>query len=310
MNLLYVALALLLEQLRPLEAGRVLAVLGRVTGAVAAWLTAAGRAGERAGQVAWLVLVPGAMLFSWLVWQALCGVSPILGGVFNGVVLYTAIAYHRETRLFAAVLLALSTADHEGARAKLEEWRGERHPGAGASEMARLAIEQGLVAGHRWFFGPVFWFALLPGPLGAVMYRMSHALYKDWGGGPDGRVMPFGRFSVAAFAVIDALPARATALSYAVIGNFEDALYCWRTQSARWPDRLSGILVASGAGALGVRLGLPVHGADGVIDRPEVGTGHKAEVIHMQRAAQLVWRVLVLWMLILALLGVAGWVSR
>ena len=44
----------------------------------------------------------------------------------------------------------------------------------------------------------------------------------------------FGWFARAGFRRIDWIPARLTAVSFAIVGDFEDAVYCWRTQAAQW----------------------------------------------------------------------------
>ncbi len=104
-----------------------------------------------------------------------------------------------------------------------------------------------------------------------------------------------------------------TAFAFAVVGDFEDAVYCWRTQAGRWADRSSGILLSSGAGALGVRLGQPIvdpvqadEGGDG---SPLLGVGEEADPDFMQSTIGLVWRTLVLILLILVLVAVAGWMG-
>ena len=104
-----------------------------------------------------------------------------------------------------------------------------------------------------------------------------------------------------------------TMVAFAIVGDFEDAVYCWRTQAAQWADRPSGILLASGAGALGVRLGLPVTEAplaeEQGDDRPELGTGEDADPDFMQSTIGLVWRTLVLAVFLLALVWVSGWIG-
>jgi adenosylcobinamide-phosphate synthase len=77
-----------------------------------------------------------------------------------------------------------------------------------------------------------------------------------------------------------------------------------------WADRTSGILIAAGAGALGVRLGMPVHETGDIVERPEMGVGDEADADFMQSTVGLVWRALVLCLLMLALLAIAGWVGR
>lgn len=93
------------------------------------------------------------------------------------------------------------------------------------------------------------------------------------------------------------------------MGDFEGAIYCWRTQAVLWPDKSSAILLASGAGALGVRLGMPVHESGGIVDRPELGQGDEASADYMQSTVGLIWRALLVCLFLLVLVGLAGWVG-
>jgi len=116
----------------------------------------------------------------------------------------------------------------------------------------------------------------------------------------------FPTFSARVFSIIDWLPARATAAAFAIVGDFEDAMYCWRTQSARWPDRNAGIVLAGGAGALGVQLGLPLAEGAEAGEGVALGLGEPAGIDFLQSAVGLVWRATVLWMILLLLLGLAS----
>jgi len=82
----------------------------------------------------------------------------------------------------------------------------------------------------------------------------------------------FGSFARQAFYWLEWLPIRLTAATFAIVGDFEDTVYCWRTQAASWPDSEAGILLASGAGALGVRLGMPIPQGGLPLDRPELAS--------------------------------------
>ena len=122
-------------------------------------------------------------------------------------------------------------------------------------------------------------------------------------------LITFGAFGVFAKRVYDVMewPAvRLTAIAFAVVGDFEDAVYCWRTQAASWPDRNLGIVLAAGAGAMGVRLGMPISEANGLVEpRPELGMGESADVAFLDSTVGLLWRSLVVWVFLLGLLSVA-----
>jgi adenosylcobinamide-phosphate synthase len=145
-----------------------------------------------------------------------------------------------------------------------------------------------------------------------VAYRLALYFNREWGERTEPEFGDFGRFSAEAFSLLDWLPVRATGVAFAVVGDFEGAIYCWRSQAGRWPDPSAGVLLASGAGALGVRLGGPTLG-DGILGdpavRPDLGTEDEADADFMQSTIGLVWRTLVMSLLLLALIIVAGWVG-
>ncbi|WP_018992522.1 CobD/CbiB family protein [Aromatoleum toluclasticum] len=307
MTLLSLIVALLLEQVRPLPVRQiVLDPLHRLSGILVERFND-GQA--RNGVVAWLLPVvsvaAGGALAFFLLWL----VHPLLAVVFNIAVLYLTMGFRQESHFFTDIHLALRMGELDRARSLLGEWRGGQYVGASSCEVARLAIEEGLVAAHRNVFGVIFWFIVLPGPSGALLYRLARFLGEEWGGRNDAEFGQFGRFARKAFELIDWLPARLTAASFSIVGDFEDAVFCWRTQAMLWADRASGILIAAGAGALGVRLGMPVHESGEIVERPEMGVGEEADADYMQSTVGLIWRALVLCLLMLALLVIAGWVG-
>ena len=87
---------------------------------------------------------------------------------------------------------------------------------------------------------------------------------------------------------------RLTAAAFALVGDFENAVYCWRTQARTWPDPDAGIVLAAGAGAMGVRLGMPVQEVDGLQPRPSsVRRGGRRPFL--DTTVGMLWRALVLW---------------
>ena len=123
------------------------------------------------------------------------------------------------------------------------------------ADIARLAVEKALVTTHRNVFGVFFWFLLPLGPAGAVLYRVTEYLARAWNEPDDLRNEAFGLFAARAFYWIDWMPVRLTAVAFAIVGNFEDAIYAWRNFAARWQDEAVGIILSAGSGAMGIRLG-------------------------------------------------------
>ncbi len=314
MSLISLLIALVLEQWRPLaDRGKLFAPLGRY----ANYLESQFNAGEtRQGTAAWMLAVLPAVVGAWLIYwiaQHAGPLGPIAALVVNVAALYLTMGFRQFSHAFTAIHLALKEDDLERARKILGEWLGQNCSDLSREEVARLTIEGALTASHRHVFGVVFWFVLLPGPSGAILYRLALFLAERWGH-QDATVNPvlgsFGKFARDAFAVLDWVPVRITAIAFAAVGDFEDAVYCWRSQAAKWSDPALGIVLAAGAGALGVRLGMPIVNVDGsVSDRPELGVGDEADAGFLDSTVGLVWRALVLYLLMLLLLGVAKAVS-
>ena len=303
MTILAIIAALVIEQFRPLAIGRIDDLLARWS----RWLEDRFNAGQcHHGLAAWLigVALPTALM---LVAQLLAFWSSALLALLLAVaVLYLTMGFRQFSHHYTAIHVALNAGEIGQARQLLYQWRGIEADRLGSSDVARLAIEEALVASHRHVFAPLILFALF-GPAGAVLYRLARHFARAWGTDTGMAADSFGEFSRRTFAVIDWLPVRMTAASFAIVGNFEDAVFCWRTQASRWREEASGILLASGAGALGVRLGMPVGVDDRFGDRPELGVGEDADADFMQSAVGLVWRTLVMALLLLTLLGIASW---
>ncbi len=102
------------------------------------------------------------------------------------------------------------------------------------------------------------------------------------------------------------LPIRLTAATFAIVGNFEDTVYCWRSQAPLWPDSETGVLLAGAAGASGVRLGLPIPQDGRLLDRVELGVGDKNGDAALYCASRLVWRSSVFMLVVLFMLTLAG----
>jgi len=307
MTFFSIVCALVLEQFKALPAARVAALQF----AYAGFLERQFNGGEaRHGMTAWGVGVALPALLLLILRVGLDYTHPVVGFVLDVAILYLTMGFRQFSHYFTDIQLALRLGEIEHARRLLAEWRGQNADQLGSVDIARLAIEQGIVASHRHVFAPLLWFMVF-GPAGAVLYRLGLSTMQQWSmsDGLPGDSNRFGEFARRAFQILDWVPARLTAITFAIVGDFEDAVYCWRTQARQWADAASGILLASGAGALGVKLGLPLPHEIYIEVRPELGLGEDADVEHLQSAIGLVWRALVLCLLLLALMTVASWVG-
>lgn len=314
MTLLSIIVALIIEQLQALSIHA--AVRGPLKQMADSLAEKFNDGSHNHGAIAWglgvaLPTVLLAVLSGWLMHT-----QALLGFLLGICVLYLTMGFRQFSHFFTDIHLALRKGELEQARQILAQWRGVSGDRLTGSEVARLAIEQALLSSHRHVFAPLLWFSVF-GPAGALLYRLAQLLCEYWGERTDPEFGQFGQFSRRAFQVIDWLPSRVTATFFAIVGDFEDAVHCWRTQAVRWPEAGSGILLASGAGALGVRLGMPVHEVEQDLgqeagdpgDRPELGLGEDADPDFMQSTIGLVWRSLVLGLAVLALIWVSGWVG-
>lgn len=308
MSLFSLIAALLLEQLHPLATRKTL--YSWLSGYVQFFQDHFNAGEHEHGKIAWLlaVLLPlaGSSALYWLLLRA----HPVFAWAFCVLVLYLTLGFRQFSHYFTDIHRALRNGDLEKARSLLSGWRGMPCHELSAGEVARVAIEEALLASHRHVFGVMFWFVITMllglGPAGAVLYRLALFLRARWGNRNDAGFGEFGTFAQRAYRWMEWLPLRLTAATFAIAGDFEDTVYCWRTQAQNWPDPEAGIVLASGAGALGVRLGQPIPQGGLPLDRPELGMGEDADADLMQSTAGLVWRALVFWMILLLLLGLAA----
>lgn len=259
------------------------------------------------GIIAWCmgVLLPVVFLGASYI-LALLFVGYFAGFLISLVVLYFVLRFSYFGQHAEKIGANLKDQNIAPARQLLAEWENTDTDHYNANQIASVCIETTFKRAHQGMFAPILWFALL-GPAGALLYRLAHILKAEWS--QSGHQNEFYQFSQRAFYYLDWLPARVTAACFAVVGDFEDAAYCWRTQANNWPDQLLGMVLASGTGAMGVKLvdALPFHGI--LQPRPDIGLGDEADADYVQAAVGLVWRVLLLMVGLLILLTFAHWLG-
>jgi adenosylcobinamide-phosphate synthase len=326
MSFFAVLFALLIEQLKPLPRRNF--VHDGLTG----WMRWTGRNFD-AGQdhhawVVWCVTTLVPALLAWAVFAMVVRFSLVAALAWNVVVLYLTMGFRQFSHYFTDIRDALERGDELTARRLLAEWRHLDASELPRAELLRHVIEHSLLAAHRHVFGVFFWFVVLSslglGPAGAVFYRMAEFASRYWAfksrtvGAPvNERLLAL---SQRLFGLIDHLPARLTAFGFAVVGNFEEAVSCWRRDAGLWKHANEGIILSAAAGAVGVQLGGSAapgvtpdrsktfdSGAPDELSNAEGSTpGAPPQTGHLRSIVGLVWRSVVLWMLLLALLSLAN----
>ena len=155
-----------------------------------------------------------------------------------------------------------------------------------AGDISRATVETALENGNDAVFGALFWAALLGGP-GALAFRFANTLDAMWGYKDERRIY-FGWCAARADDLLGYVPARLTALTYALLGQGGAALRCWRTQAPAWSSPNAGPVMAAGAGALGVSLGGAAIYHGRVEPRPMLGSGPAPVAADIERALALV----------------------
>ena len=326
MSFFAVLFALLIEQLKPLPRDN------WVHDSLVSWVGWTGRnfdAGrERHAIVVWCITVLVPALAAAGLHFTIARYSLLAALAFEVLVLYLTLGFRQFSHYFTGIRDALERGDEDQARRLLGRWRHLDASELPRTELLRHVIEHSLLAAHHHVFGVFFCFIALSaiglGPAGAVVYRMAEFASRYWAfksrtldAPANERLM---RLAQRLFEVIDHVPARLTAFGFAVVGNFEEAVNSWRRDAGLWLHENEGVLLAAAAGAIGVQLG--GQAAPGITpDRSKtfdsgsgaqaVGAsgctaGAPAQTGHLNTVVGLVWRSVVLWLMLAALLSLAN----
>jgi adenosylcobinamide-phosphate synthase len=330
--------ALLIEQARPL------ARTNPIHAGLRAWALSVSRNFDtntvRHAWVAWalavvfpagVTLAVHLLLLWWIGWPAAI--------VWSVVILYLTLGFRQFSHHFTGIRDALEMGDEQTARHRLAQWQQVDVHALARSEIVRHVLEYSVLAAHRHVFGVVVCFslgaALGLGPTGAVVYRLAEFVSRYWHYKQRMGVQPVSdalqRCVVHAWTMIDWLPARATAISFAIVGSFEEAIEGMRFHTRRFPNDNDGVVLAATAGAINVRLGgralhernqQGMKSADTAVEMPRKDSypdldledggsdqtttpGRPPEIGHLRSVVGLVWRSVVVWLLLLALLTLA-----
>lgn len=216
----------------------------------------------------------------------------------EAIVLWLAISLRGLAEHGRAVFEPLEQGDIKSARSAVGRIVSRDSSSLDETGIATAATESMLENGADAVFASLFWF-LVAGLPGVVLHRLVNTLDAMWGY-RNPRYLRFGRFAARLDDVMNWIPARLTAATYALVGKTRPALDCWLRQSGQWESRNAGPVMAAGAGALGVSLGGAAPYSEGLRERPQLGTGPSATAFSIRASIDLIYKGVGLWLLVLA----------
>jgi adenosylcobinamide-phosphate synthase len=321
MSFFAILLALMLEQVRPLKTNnQVFKIVEHWT----AWVVRTFDAGTRPqAWVTWgITIFSPALLAVLLHWLLAFSLGWWVAVLWNVALLYVTLGFRQFSHHFTGLREALENGDEHKARELLAQWQQVQVGQIPRSEIVRHVIEYSVIAAHRHVFGVFFWYAALSiiglGPVGAVIYRLTEFAQRRWqepstDGSLPSEVLRW--VSARGWRAMDWLPSRMTALGFAIVGSFEDAMDGWRNHAQHFPEDNDGVILAATAGAINIRLGgaalQPAAQNPPTTETPNSSStpGRVASVSHFAQVVGLVWRTVIMWLVLVALLTMANLVG-
>ncbi|TAN02743.1 MAG: beta-lactamase induction protein [Rhodanobacteraceae bacterium] len=245
---------------------------------------------EGGGRVALALVVP--VVVCALIAHFLQGwVLALLALAFSVLILFYSFGPRELESDFEAVLKA----DDPAARVAAAEQLRSVPDGAPRAFTAPELVEAAVMASLRRRFGVLFWFFLL-GPAGALGYRLAWITTET----EDPRTRSAARrFALA----LDWIPAHLMVLAMALVSNFDAVIRAWRAWHAEPghsmehldPDFLAAVARSS--------VDADIEAGDGAtVDTHD-------PLVELADARRLMLRVLIVWLAVVALIVLAGWIA-
>jgi adenosylcobinamide-phosphate synthase len=246
------------------------------------------------GALCWsaLVILPTVGLWHWQT-----RLNDFTATLLAIVVLYFCIGGRSLVEHASAVERPLAGGDLPGARQQLSRIVSRDTVDLDGESVAKATVESVLENGSDALLAPIFWFVVAGAP-GVLCYRLSNTLDAMWGYRTV-RFLNYGCTAARMDDLLNWLPARCCALSYALVGRRAVAMRCWRTQAALCESPNAGPVMAAGAGALGITLGGAASYDNTLHWRPLLGEGVPAASTDIARAVSLLRRATVLWLAVI-----------
>ncbi len=221
-----------------------------------------------------VIIVLGVALAPAVIAQFLLPAGP-LGWLIGGIIAWPLIAARSLHDHVKAVADPLEQGDTEVARVEVSKIVGRDPASLDTAAISRASIESLAENCSDGVVAPIFW-GVVAGLPGIVAYKVINTL-DSMIGHRDERFEFFGKFAARLDDLVNLIPARLTALFFALAAG-PKAIHCmrvtlrdaWnhRSPNAGWPE-------SAVAGALDIRLSGPRKYADRVVDEPWLNAGAK-----------------------------------
>jgi adenosylcobinamide-phosphate synthase len=254
------------------------------------------------GVFAWLMAVVPLLL----IWSLVDAILPsmILDGLAV-LVVYFSIGWQSLREHGLAIATPLMKGDLAQARVAVGYIVSRDTQVLSEEQVAKAGIESVLENGSDAVFAPIFWFLVLGVP-GAILYRLANTLDAMWGY-KTRKLLHFGWCAARVDDVLNYIPAKLVVFSYALCGQYKNAMQAAKAPEARWKSPNAGPVMAAGAGALGLAVGGAAVYFGKTESRPILGKGVSPQASDLARAINLVDKTLYLWLLCVVFLALLSW---
>ena len=185
------------------------------------------------------------------------------------------------------------TSNFDGSTDYLDESQLSLPTEKGAS-LKRCEAEK-ILSRSRLFFASLFWFAVLPGLIGVIVFWLVKGIYAARMRKESlTELKQFGWVGVI-FHLMVWVPDRLLALTFAIVGDFEGSFRAYQGKSGAKTMDGSGTIHSAAAGALNAQLGGVLFVDGEKYYRPWVGAEYHSSADLIERATSLVFRGLVFW---------------
>lgn len=253
------------------------------------------------GTLSLVLLVVPPILCTFIVLQ-LSGDYAWLVSIF---VVYWAIGFKSMTQHTQAVFEALSNSDISDAREAVSRIVSRDTEHMDKKQITSASIESSLENGCDSIFGVLFWYVIGGAPA-VVFYRLINTLDAMWGY-RNKRFEYFGKVAARLDDILNYIPARLTAFSYAIMGRFKLAIQSWLSEANQLASPNAGPVMTAGAGSLDIHLGGEAYYDGKLLDKPSFGGTRVPSRHHINSANKLVWRSILLWCAIILAVDVVLW---